>query len=418
MQPRAGNGTRSTGSELARPHRPLGLRAANLVGRPAVRLRPQLLTLEPDKLVDAARRRTGLAVDLDLGLGEGFAEGLAVLLSSLETEARLTPAGRYFARGQVITSLSNRLAIRSLVDRRAELRSRALAPAVVVVGLPRSGTTLLQHLLARDPDHRVLRHWEAAQPAGRRGPDEDQEARRATDRTLRFLDYLSPQARALHPVDTDEPTECVTLLTNSFASLELATNHQLPSYLSWCLQSDMGFAYRELALQLRLLEAHERRPRWLLKSPAHLFWMDQLRDVLPDVRVVQIHRDPGAVLGSFCTLSAVLSGIGSDDVDLRALGACWAPAWAEGLARARAARQTWPDDGWVDVDYDELVGNPMAVVGRIYDHFGIELTASGRSAMATFLRKQDRRSGGARGYDLGAFGLDRADLAEQFAALA
>ncbi len=407
-----------TPSGTARPYRPLGLRTANVVGRGIQRFRPDVLTLDADALAEAARRRTGLDLDLDLGEGSTYAEGLAVLLSSLENEARLTPAGRYFAREQVITSLSNRLEIRRAVDSNPQLRSQTLAPAIVIVGLPRSGTTLLQHLLARDPDHRVLRHWEAARPAARRSPEDDQAARRAMDRTMRFLDYLSPDARALHPVDTDEPTECVTLLSNSFASLEPATNHQLANYLSWCLRSDLAFAYREYALQLLVLQSQEQRPRWLLKSPAHLFWTEQLRNVLPDVRVVQIHRDPAAVLGSFCTLSAVLSGIGSDRVDLRAIGARWAAAWADALTRVNVVRPTWPGDRWVDVDYDELVRDPLSEADRIYNRFGIELTAPARAAMAGFLASQERRSATTRAYDLATFGLDRDDVTNGFATLA
>jgi hypothetical protein len=408
----------SNGGELAPAYRPVGLRVANHAGRALLRLRPRTLTLDADALTELARRRTGLDVDTDLGEGPHYAEGLEILLSALQAEARLSPAGRYFAREQVVTSLSNRLALRSTLDRDPLLRAEPLDPAIVIVGLPRSGTTLLQHLLARDPDHRVLRHWEASRPAAARGPDEDRAARRATDRTLRFLDYLCPDARALHPVDTDEPTECVTLFSNSFASLELATNNQLPSYLSWCLGSDLGFAYREYALQLRVLQAHERRPRWLLKSPAHLFWMDRLSDVLPDARVVQIHRDPAEVLGSFCTLSAVLSGISSDHVDLRALGTRWAAAWEDGLSRLHAARRMWPDDRWVDVGYSELVGSPLAAVEHIYASLGIDLTETARSAMSRFLTSQQRRTPAARGYDLSTFGLVPADVTERFALLA
>jgi hypothetical protein len=261
----------------------------------------------------------------------------------------------------------------------------------------------------------VLRQWEALRPAAPRGPDLDVAARRATDRSFRLLDYLAPDARALHPVDTLEPTECVTLFSNSFASLELATFNQVPSYLSWCLQSDFADAYREYAFQLRVLESHERRSRWLLKSPAHLFWLDQLLAVLPQAKVVQIHRDPLEVLGSFCSLSAVLSGIGSDDVDLRALGERWAPAWAEGLDRTERARRLGPTDRFIDVEYADLVGNPMGEVQRIYEQFGFELDQAARTSMEGFLSENRQHAQGVHRYTLAQFGLDPDREADRFA---
>jgi hypothetical protein len=405
----------STERRFENSHRPFGLRMANYGGWALGHLRPGALSLDRHQLVDAAYARSDYDdADLSLGSGTTYLDALDCFLSSLEDEAALTPTGRYFAREQVVTSLTNRLALNQAVTADPDVAHRDLAPAVVIVGLPRSGTTLLQHLLARDPAHRVLRQWEAPRPAAPRGPDEDLAAQRATDRSLRLLDYLAPDARALHPVETTEPTECVTLFSNSFASLELATFNQVPRYLTWCLENDFADAYREYALQLRVLESRERRSRWLLKSPAHLFWLDQLLTVMPQARVIQIHRDPLEVLGSFCSLSAVLSGIGSDDVDLAALGARWAPAWAEGLDRAEQARSRWPADRFVDVDYTSLVGNPMGEVRRIYDRFDLELDDATGTLMTDYLAANRQHARGVHRYSLAQFGLDSDREAERF----
>jgi hypothetical protein len=404
-----------TERRFERPHRPVGLRLANRAGWFVARVRPGVLSLDRDDLVETARRRSGLH-DLDLAEASptSYVEALDALLGSLEHQAALTPAGRYFAREQVVTSLSNRLALNAALAADPDVRNRSLSPALVIVGLPRSGTTFLQHLLARDPAHRVLRHWEAAHPAAERGPSQDQAAQRATDRSLRLLDYLAPDARALHPVDTGEPTECVTLFSNSLASLELATINQVPGYLAWCLANDLSGAYREYELQLKVLESHECRPRWLLKSPAHLFWLNQLLEVLPHARIIQIHRDPLEVLGSFCSLSAVLSGIGSDHVDLAAIGARWAGAWADGLARAEVARMRWPSDRFVDLEYSSLVRDPMHEVRRIYERFDLELRGDAHSLMTAFIASHPQHAGGVHRYSLSQFGLDPDLEADRF----
>ncbi len=398
-----------------RPHRPLGLRAANLAGGALRRVRHGALSLDRDDLIATARQRTGLAeAELALAPAGTYLEGLDVLLDSLEREARLTPAGRYFAREQVITSLANRLWLDEARRRDPRLDAPEVAPAVVIVGLPRSGTTFLQHLLARDPQWRVLRQWEAARPAAPRSTTADVDARRATDRGMRLLDYLAPDARILHPVDTLEPTECVTLFSNSFASLELATINQTPSYLQWCLEQTMSDPYAEYVLQLAVLENAERRPRWLLKSPAHLFWLDRLVAALADVRIVQVHRDPLEVIGSFCSLSAVLCGIGSDHVDLDAMGARWAPAWAEGLARTDRVRRTLPGHCVVDVDHTDLIADPMGQVRRIYAAFGLESSATAVESMSQYAATQHQHGRATHRYTLAQFGLDSADERERF----
>jgi hypothetical protein len=405
-----------TERQFSRPHRPPGLRLANLAGPVAARLRPGLLSLERDELVATAHRRTGLVgLPLDLGAGSTYAEGLDHLLASLADESALTPAGRYFAREQVLTSLANRLQLRARLDADPGLATRAIAPPLVIVGLPRSGTTFAQHLLARDPAHRTLLHWEAARPGAERSAESDAAARSATERGLRHLDYLAPDARSIHPVDVAEPTECVTLFSTSFASLELATINQVPSFLDWCLSADHRGSYEEYVLQLRVLEQADRRPRWLLKSPAHLFWLDTLADVLPDVRIVQIHRDPLEVLGSFCSLSAVLCGIGSDRIDVAGLGERWAPAWAEGLARAEAARRSWPPGRVVDVDFRDLVGDPMGEVRRIYAAFDLELDRPAEAAMRAYTAGHGHDGSGTHRYSLDQFGLDPDREADRFA---
>jgi hypothetical protein len=191
--------------------------------------------------------------------------------------------------------------------------------------------------------------------------------------------------------------------------------HQIPGYLDFCLHDDLRAAYAEYALQLRVLQSHERRPRWLLKCPAHLFWLDQLLEVLPGALVVQIHRDPLEVLGSFCSLSAVLSGIGSDDVDPDAIGAAWAPAWAEGLRRMADARGRWPEGQFIDLDYRALLADPLAAVEPVYDRWGVELTDLTRARMAQFLSSHVQHAGGVHRYSLDQFGLDPDQEAARFA---
>ncbi len=390
------------------PHRPVGLRAANHAGRVLQVVRHPSLQLDPRRLVRAATQALRLE---DFGPGE-WREPLAVYTTSLDREAQLTPLGRYCAHGQISSSLRNRLLVQQAVSRRPELVDRPLAPATVIVGLPRTGSTLLQSLLAQDPQHRALLTWEAAQPVPRPGRPDARE--QAMVRQMRVLDYLAPQARSLHPIGPDLPTECVTLLANSFASLELATINWVPTYLDWCLSHGMAPAYEYLHRQLQLLQARHAGERWLLKSPSHLFWLGDLLDVFPGTKVIQTHRDPTAVMGSFCSLSTTFSSVGSDAVPVDRLSRRWTEAWADGLARTDAVRAARPDLDIADIRYEHLMADPLTCVRRLYDELGLELSPAAIDAMRSFLAGAGGTSSVLHRYSLEQFGLDRDEEVQRY----
>lgn len=390
---------RTTEHRYGRGHRPLGIRAANHAARLLAPVKPALLSLDPEVLLREAEE--SLQLD-DFGSTE-FLEPLHVFTRSLDHEANLLPIGRFFARGQILASLRNRLLVEHTraTDPAA---SRPLAPITFIVGLPRTGSTFLQLLLSQDLDHRMLLTWEAAQPVvepGRRDVREQELAKR-----MKLLDYLAPNARTLHPIGADLPTECVALLANSFASLELATINWVPSYLEWCFRQRFDAHYRYFERQLQVLQAQRPATRWLLKSPSHLFWLDDLLQVFPDARIVQTHRDPLSVIGSFCSLSSTFCQVGSDAVPHETIARRWTEAWADGLVRTELARNAHPELSIADVRYDELVASPLDVVTQLYADLDLELTAATRRRMEDFLAQPEGTSGCVHRYSLEQFGLD------------
>jgi len=404
-----GQGGRSVGQHrFVRPHRPVAVRAANRAGRVLQRAGHPALSLDPAVMMRQASASVGLD---DYGSDE-FLEPLGVLCAALDGGARLTPVGRYFAHGRIVGSLRNRLLIEEAISTRPEMVSTPLAPPTVIVGLPRTGSTLLQSLIAQDPLHRPLLTWEAARPVpGGRGPDDRHQV---STRHMKILDYLAPAARSLHPIGPDLATECVTLMANSFASLELATINWVPTYLDWCLDHDLGPHYAYLYRQLQLLECRVRSERWVLKSPSHLFWLDDLLDAFPGARVIQTHRDPIAVVGSFCSLSSTFCSVGEDEVPTQVLARRWTEAWAEGLDRTSRVRASRPDVAVADVRYDELMRSPIAAVERVYAELDLELTPAAVAAMQAFLAGEGGTAAINHDYSLEQFGLDPAEEAERY----
>jgi Sulfotransferase family len=388
--------------------------AVNLIGALVARAGLRLASFDEPKLREAASREAKAS---DFGTDE-YIEPMRVLLGALEHEARLNFVGRFAARAQIVTLLANRAKMQQWWSSHPEILATPVVAPWFVVGLPRSGTTLLQQLLACDQANRSLQFWEATHPAP---PPEratyDSDPRIASARRAqRVLDYVAPDANAIHPVGATAPTECVSLLANSFASLEFGVINHVPSHVEWCLGADLRPHYRYFREQLQLLQWKCSAERWTLKSPAHLLALDALFETFPDAHVVWLHRDPITAVTSHCSLVAVLQAIGTDRLDLRAIGREWPHVWAAALERAIASRARVRADRFVDVHYDDLLADPVSTVRDVYLRFGTELRTAAEARMRAFVGNHPQRARGTHVYSPADFGFDGDEVRGGFAA--
>ena len=394
------------------PALPWPVRAMNALGRPVA---PRLLSLDPDDLVRAARRRTRLD---DLG-DDRFREPLRTLTRALEDEARLTVLGRVAARAQLTGLLATRLRVEDLLRRRpAILGERVVAP-IVVVGMPRTGTTMLHRLLAADPGLRSLPYWEALNPlppgdATVVPPPPDPRIRTA-ERSLAVLHWCAPAMLAMHEMAARAPDEEIWLLAIDFATMLFEASYRVPSFAAWYDAHDQTPGYRWLRRMLQVLQWYRRGDRWVLKSPQHLGQLGPLRAVFPDAVVVQTHRDPVKVVASFASMTSYGARMNTDAVDPPAIAAHWLGRIETLLRRSAEDR---PADGarFVDVRFDELMRDPLAVVRRIYAVADRPLTPAAEQAMRAWLAANPRAKHGAHVYRLSDFALDAADVRRRFAA--
>jgi len=391
------------------PHRGLGIRVYNAMGRTLRRLGLTLGDLSEESLMRRAQRRTGLS---DFG-DENFRAPLRVLLKAYEEESDLHPAGRLMARINILVLLCNRLRVQDLLNRHPEILQRPIDRPMFVVALPRTGTTLLYNLLALDPQKRPLMMWEAITPVPRKsdwGKQPDPRIRRVL-RVERAIQRLAPNLATVHPIRFDGPEECSRLLLNTFVTAYAVMENHVPSYRDWFLNAPpevLESAYRDYYRQLQVVQWVRPVPgRWVLKSPAHVFGMRPLMQVFPDARIVQLHRDPQKVIPSLCSLFAVYQGMASDHVRARQLGPEMAGLCAEGLQRSYEARQASEPGRVFDLRYQDLVADAIGAVRRIYDHFGESLSEEYEQRMRTWLAENPRDKHGKHRYDLQQFGLSR-----------
>lgn len=395
-----------------RPHRTATMRLVNRAGR-ALRRRGLKRPLSVEDVLRRARRRTGLT---DFG-GEEFLEPLEVLVESLEADAELSPFGRWLVRQNLVNACANRARVERALEREPAAAGRGLPRPLFVLGLPRTGTTLLQQLLACDPRRRPLACWESFFPAPlSRWPGRGPELRPLLGRILvRSVNRVAPQLKWIHPLAADEPEECTWLLANTFMTSAFSLFGRVAGYERWLdAASDerIDAAYRHFARQLECLQGAEEERTWILKSPVHLRSLGSLLRVFPDARVVQLHRDPLAVVPSACSLFAVTRGIYSDAVDPKTLGPEMLEKLVEALSRAARARAE-AGGRVLDLRFEDLIEDKIGTVRRIQEHFGEEPDPRAEAAMRDWLA-QDAHAGAHR-YHLEQFGLTAEQVERAFA---
>jgi hypothetical protein len=378
--------------------------------------------LDEASLVAEARDRTGLREFGD----ESFREPLRRLVFSLEQEARLTAAGRAAQRARLVGLLVARLQTGSFLERYPEIDAETVDVRFVVVGFPRTGTTLLQRILARDPRTSWLAWWECRHPAPFPGwtLEDAQRVRdpRIADAEAQVAAMLAhnPALAAIHPLDALAPDEDLMLLEHAFQSSTPAGGANVPSYLRWHLDQDGRAAYRDHARFLRFLQWQKRMRGepvgpFVLKAPHHMIHLDRIFELYPRATVIQTHRDPLDTLPSHASMALELRRLTSDSADPRECAEYALTTARARLARLEAVRRAGFADRFVDVWFGDVVADPLAVVARLYAAIELELPASIRDAMARFVAENGRDNRPPHGYSLAQFGLEAEAIAREFA---
>ena len=375
----------------------------------------QGLSLDEEVLLEKARRQTGLQ---DFGAAS-FRPGLAKLLASLEEDAALNAFGRYFARRQVLELLCHRLQLVEYRKRDLRVEKQEIRQPLFVLGLPRTGTTLLYGLLAQDPAHRSPLSWEVDDPCppAREENYARDPRRESSEERFDQLRMLAPGFQAIHPVGALLPQECIVITAVEFMSIRFEMCFDVASYQEWLPAQSMASAYRFHRHFLQHMQSGYAKERWVLKSPGHLGPIGALLDEYPDAMLVQTHRDPLRVVPSVSSLEYTGRGIASDAVDPLKIGRQQLRLWSRQLGQGMAARESRPHQARqiFDLHFQEIVADPLACVRRLYAHFDLELTPEAERRMQAYLDAHPRDEHGTHAYSLESFGLDPDEVQAAFA---
>ena len=359
-----------------------------------------VVPLDEKSLLDHAMAKTGLT---DFG-EDSWYEPFQVYLKSLETEAQLTLFGRLMARNDLILWLSTRLQVMEWLKRHPEIEDQEVKAPMFIVGLPRSGTSILFELLAQDPDVGVPLMWEALQPCP---PPEA--ATYTRDARIEFADAVftqwnrvAPEFAAMHEMRGDIPAECGLIMAGSFISDHVGSLHQTPSYAMWCAEADYLPAYQYHRKVLQVLQWRNPRARWLLKAPEHQVHLKTLLNVYPDARIVQTHRDPIQCMASTTSLMGTLYHMRSDQPFNAAMfeNILMGEATAQRLEKVMDQRASGliPAGNIADSRYQDLIDDPIGNIESLYRHFNLALSDQARAAMSAYLTAKPKGKFGAHRY--------------------
>jgi len=379
-----------------------------------------IVRLNPDELMAEASHRAGGLQDF----GEGpWREALGRMCDSLNTEAALSAAGAQAMREKFATQLANRLVIEDHFKRYPEIARIRIDDPVVIVGLPRTGTTMLQRLLAADPRFHSAAWWETRFPAPLPGetPEAPTERIARAQAEVQWMLQAIPQILSIHPLDAMLADEEFMLMEHSFVCA-LDSYANVPGYTAWLKQQDLTPVYTYLKRMLQFLQWQKARrsavpaqARWLLKTPQHLHGMDVLFKVFPGAQVVLTHRDPAQTIPSMASMAHTLWKMYADEPDSRLVGAQWSASMARGIRSAMKARETLPADRFLDVRFQDTVADPMSVAETVYRFAGIALDGPTRARLRQWLASNGREKRAAHDYCIEQFGLSNEQLARDFA---
>ncbi|HET6151607.1 MAG TPA: sulfotransferase [Marmoricola sp.] len=368
-----------------------------------------------DRLVAAAIEAAGAD---DFG-ADTWREGLDIYLESLAASARLNEVGVGVADEGVVNDLANRLRIEAWRKDHPAVAEQEIRQPIIIVGQPRTGTTILLDLMAQDPANRAPLSWEVERPVPAPQTATYDEDPRIAEAQAQFdlVEEFIPGFAAFHELGASLAQEDVRIFTSDFKSMQHSLQFEVPAYNRWLLhEADMSEAYAWHRRFLQHLQSEHHGERWLLKSPAHLWALPQLMAQYPDAIVIQNHRDPLKVIASLSALGASLREMTTDHFEVTSLAAQYGEDIMVGLDRALEARQAGIFDGGsvLDVRYQDIRSDLIGAVGGIYDQLGWELSAEAEQRMRAFLAAHPGDQGGSlKRYSFADTGLDEGEYRER-----
>jgi hypothetical protein len=374
------------------------------------------ISLDPRELLASARSSSGLS---DFGPDQTWQVGFHKLLAAA-TAMRAPAVLRASIRRAVLHHLETRLHLTEDARLQPEIAAQTIDKPMVVIGLPRTGTTITYDLLALDPSARAPREWEWYMPWPATNA-----ATFTTDPRIgivqsmyqNWLDH-APELEQIQRFDCTQPGECNHGMSHHFASTNFWAEYGVPDFAQWLRDEVPEGQYRTHKRLLQEFQWQGPRGHWILKSPQHLFDLDGLIDTYPDACLIWTHRDPVWTFSSLASMVSKFQRATGGGKDLPAVGRSVLEMWSAAMARATHSRSTNPkvERAIIDLAHREVVHDPVRTIQRIYERFGFPFTDEHIGRIRQFLQKsRSAQRLGQHQHQPADFGIEAAEVHERLA---
>jgi len=347
-----------------------------------------------------------------------FLEGLERFVRSLRDDARLNMVGQHIAIKRSHQHLTNRLNYVGDRKQYPEIAQQKIVKPVFIIGLGRTGSTILHDILAQDPASRAPLTWEVtyASPPPQTATFETDPRIETCETSFGPVRAAIPQFKAMHPTGAQLSQECVVMMGDTMSTPLFHNQFRVPTYQDWVDTADRKHVYDFHKQQLQHLQSGHKLDRWVLKTGAHMWGLDHLLETYPDARIVFTHRDPVKSLTSYASLTALVREMGSDHVDKFEVAEDWNARLTAKLQSAIAIRaaKDYPQAVFYDMKFSEFVRDQFAVVQQIYEAFGLPMSDEAAARMKWFIADNPQGKHGIHRYEAHEYGIDPAVVHAQF----
>ena len=376
----------------------------------------QTIDLSIPAVVNAAEEATGLSC----WGPDDWKERLGVWFDEMNADDNRTALGRMILFGDCVRYATTRLRINDLLERHPEIHDVKIERPIIVIGLPRSGTTHLVNLIAADQRLRSMPLWEGQEPVPdpneKPGEDGIDPRWHRCNAIWERMQATSPLISAMHPMEPDHIHEELEFMLPDFTSYNLEWIARAPKWRDYYLAHDQTPHYQGALLTgLKILQWMKPRERWILKCPQHLEQIGPLMATFPDATIVVTHRDPISVIQSAATMNAYASRQNYHHTDPQWYLDYWHDRIVRLLRASVRDRDQLPSDRTYDVLFHDFMADDVGTVEKIYEVAGLEMTADARGQIQAYMDAHPRGKDGQVVYDVRKdFGADPAELRKAF----